>query len=312
MKISIIIPVYGVESYIEDFLDSLIFQITSEVEVIFINDGTRDKSILILKEYIEKKASSDLNIIILEQENQGQSAARNYGISVSSGKYVTFLDPDDLVSEKYIDYIFKSILSDADLIQFNAYVLKTGKNIPFKSRDLVLVENNDFLIVNEKELVDIFNKKMWFSWLRVVKKDFLDADFYPKGVNYQDMMAFPQLYKKVKNIKNLNEKLVYYRIHETSSVNGFKPKLITSADYGINLYSEKKDFLDNIIYKQFIDLRMKLLLQSSSFLSSLTWYYFFIFRNSKSLYYKSLIFALRTYIKFAIIYIYMIFKKVFL
>src|SRR5690606_27474731 len=108
MKLSIIIPVYGVEKYILEFAQSLIFQLNNEVELIIINDGTKDRSIAILKEYVATQFL-DKNIIWLEQENQGQSIARNYGISIANGDYITFLDPDDLVFEEYVSQILNAI-----------------------------------------------------------------------------------------------------------------------------------------------------------------------------------------------------------
>ena len=91
-KISIIIPVYNVENYIKQALDSVVNQTFKDIEIICINDCTPDKSFEIVKEY----AKNDDRFVLIEQEtNQGQGVARNIGIEKASGEYIMFLDPDD-------------------------------------------------------------------------------------------------------------------------------------------------------------------------------------------------------------------------
>ena len=90
-KISVIIPVYNAEKYLRVCLDSVVNQTLEDIEIICVNDGSTDKSSNILKEYAEK----DGRIIILTQKNQGAAIARNKGISVAKGEYLSLLDCDD-------------------------------------------------------------------------------------------------------------------------------------------------------------------------------------------------------------------------
>lgn len=311
MKLSIIVPVYGVEDFVLDFAESLFPQLDENVELIVVDDGTKDNSILMLKEYYNKNNYKRFKLIWLEQENQGQSIARNYGISKSSGDYITFLDPDDLVSCNYINQIMSGIEFSPDLIQFNCEVFFSSGSLKNKINEINLVNDNLSFILNKDKIIEIYSKKAWFSWLRVVKRKFIDSDFFPKNVNYQDMMAFPKLYKKIKSIKNINENLVLYRVHSNSSVNSFKPKLLTSADFGLQLYEKIQDSLDVIIYKQFLTLRMDLTMSSKGLKYALIWYYKHIYSCKSSLYYKS-ISNLNFYImKFIAIFCYRIFKNIF-
>ena len=311
MKLSIIVRVYGVENFVLDFAESLFPQLNENVELIIVDDGAKDNSILILKEYYNKNNYTRFNLIWLEQENQGQSVARNYGISKSTGDYITFLDPDDLVSCNYINQIISAIKVSPDLIQFNCEVFVSSGSEKNKINEIKLVNDNLSFILNEDKIIEIYSKKAWFSWLRVVKRQFIDSDFFPKNVNYQDMMAFPKLYKKVKNIKNIDENLVLYRVHSNSSVNSFKPKLLTSADFGLELYEKIEDSLDIIIYKQFLTLRMDLTMSSKGLKSALIWYYKHIYSCKNSLYYKN-ISNLNFYItKFTAIFCYRTFKNIF-
>ena len=91
IKVSVIIPVYNVEKYLRECLESVINQTLKDIEIICINDGSTDKSYEILKEY----AKLDHRIRILNQSNMGQSAARNRGLEIAKGKYVYFMDSDD-------------------------------------------------------------------------------------------------------------------------------------------------------------------------------------------------------------------------
>lgn len=95
-KISVIIPVYNVEKYLRECLDSVISQTLEEIEIVCVNDGSRDGSRDILSEY-EKK---DARIVVVDKENGGQSAARNLGLSISKGKYIYFLDSDDFLNSR--------------------------------------------------------------------------------------------------------------------------------------------------------------------------------------------------------------------
>ena len=93
-KVSVVLPVYNVENYLKECLDSLVEQTYKDIEIICVDDGSSDSSLKILKEY----AVIDNRIIVLEQKNQGAAVARNFGLSVATGEYVSFLDSDDVFS----------------------------------------------------------------------------------------------------------------------------------------------------------------------------------------------------------------------
>lgn len=118
-KLSIIVPVYGVEDYIIEFLESIVPQLQDSTELIIVNDGTKDHSMIKCREYLGTDFS---NVVLLEQRNQGQSVARNYGMKVAKGQYIGFLDPDDYVGDNYIVKILSVIENnnDVDIIDFKA------------------------------------------------------------------------------------------------------------------------------------------------------------------------------------------------
>lgn len=102
MKVSVIVPIYNVESYIEECLISLINQKFDDYEIVLVNDGTKDDSIKVVKKYIEKYE----NIRLLNKENGGLSSARNYGLKYAKGEYICFVDSDDLVNENYLSNLY--------------------------------------------------------------------------------------------------------------------------------------------------------------------------------------------------------------
>lgn len=114
-KISVIIPVYNTEKYIEKCLESLAKQEMQDFEVIVVNDGSTDNSENVIKNYMQ---SSKLNIKYLEKENGGLASARNYGVEKASGKYISFLDSDDYLDKNLFSELEKYIDKDIDLIKF--------------------------------------------------------------------------------------------------------------------------------------------------------------------------------------------------
>ena len=106
--LSVIIPVYGVEQYIAECLDSVIAQTYKNLEIIVINDGTKDKSAEIAKEYAQK----DSRIKVYDFENGGLSVARNRGVSLAKGDYIAFLDSDDWIAHNMYEVLLEQILSN--------------------------------------------------------------------------------------------------------------------------------------------------------------------------------------------------------
>ena len=117
-KITVIVPVYNVENYLNKCLDSLINQTYKNLEIIVINDGSIDNSGEICQEYAQK----DNRIVYIEKENGGQSEARNMGLDRMTGSYVAFVDSDDWVELDYVEILYKKITEyQADIAVGNYY-----------------------------------------------------------------------------------------------------------------------------------------------------------------------------------------------
>lgn len=113
IKVSVIVPVYNVEKYLKEAMDCIINQTLKEIEIICVDDGSTDSSLDILNKYADK----DNRIIILEQENQGAGVARNTGLDIARGEYLSFLDPDDFFELTLLEEFYeKAISCDADIV----------------------------------------------------------------------------------------------------------------------------------------------------------------------------------------------------
>lgn len=120
--LSIVIPVYNAEKYVDRLLNDFVKQSLEKVEIILIDDGSKDNSLGICNKYAKMSES----VVVFHQENQGASAARNKGIALAKGQYIVFVDSDDSVSGDYVENICSVCEQEqADLIQFDAYIKKS-------------------------------------------------------------------------------------------------------------------------------------------------------------------------------------------
>lgn len=161
-KFSIIIPIYNVEKFLQDCLNSIQSQTLKDFEVICINDGSTDNSLEILQDY----ASKDSRFIIISQENQGPGIARNTGINLAKGEYIVFVDPDDFIDINSLQILYENFQkSGVKVIQFDFQCCR---------------ENGKFdrYRIFKKQLKNIYHYKIKdneiFSWHNIPKKDLQD------------------------------------------------------------------------------------------------------------------------------------------
>ncbi|PSW28737.1 hypothetical protein C9J19_09650, partial [Photobacterium phosphoreum] len=212
MKLSIIIPVYNVECFIRDCLDSIKDQIVNDVEVIIINDGSIDNSSNIIKneynDFLNKK-----NVSYIESKNEGIAKTRNKGITLASGEYIAFLDSDDVVTGNYIKAILDAIKLNCDLIhiKLNRFI----KKLEINKSELFNIINVDFNKEKEKQ----FKECAWFVCGRIYKKDILTNNFFPDDIYYEDFQSVSLVYLTPRTICEINNVIYYYRINTNSITN---------------------------------------------------------------------------------------------
>ena len=206
--LSIIVPIYNVEKYISYFLDSLLFQIQKDIEVVFINDGSTDSSLEILNKKVNDYKNE--NLIVYNQENKGVSEARNSGLLISKGEYVTFVDPDDTVSDDYIETIMGDIITGKDIYIYNARRMKEDGEL----QEIIHVhsDGND----SNKSIFSEFKNGYWFLWSRVFKKKLFNQMSFPEGQRYEDLILVPKLTIKANSNEYRNKSIVNYRSSSNS------------------------------------------------------------------------------------------------
>lgn len=253
--LSLIIPVYGVEIYIKEFLFSLIDQLNQEVELIVVDDGCLDNSIEIMKSVISKYPQDIQDcFIFLKQENQGQSAARNYGLTQAKGDFVGFLDPDDIVYPSYIDTLTKQMKQhpEVDVFHINAIEIDEKSN---KQKKLVLVDADDLIENNSTYMFQLVKKDLWQPWFRFFNKKLISDLKFTPGLLFEDKFLFAELYSKsIKHVANIEKVLVGYRVHNNSSFNHPKnlDRLLTSAYDGIVKYSSSEQYEMKLVYVSYL------------------------------------------------------------
>ncbi len=227
-KISIIIPVYKVEKYLSKCLDSIINQTYKNLEIILIDDGSPDECPKICDDYAKK----DDRIKVLHLKNGGVSNARNKGLEVASGDFVTFVDSDDHICETmYEKLLSKQQETDADLVfaRFKYEDEITGEIINVnetsmkdfcETRDIVYFYNHTTNNTKVGDNIVINNNVMCNIWRCLFKKTAISNVRFTKGITFMEDVVFLSdiLKNKDKKLAFVDEYLYYYLIRSTSAV----------------------------------------------------------------------------------------------
>ena len=240
VKLSIIVPVYNVEKYIEKCLDSLVNQtISNGYEIIIVNDGSTDNSLDICEKY-----KNDKKIKIYTKENGGLSSARNYGIDKAKGEYIAFVDSDDWVVENYVETILSKLKDDYDVISFNIININDG----WKDGTVRHIYNDFDKMSKEDIIKESLNPS--FAWARVYKSDVIKKYKFPtENYWYEDMATTPIILSYVNKIGHIDDAIYYYRQRSGSITSTYMNKkslgFIKAVENSLNKINQeyRKEFL---------------------------------------------------------------------
>lgn len=216
-SVSVIIPVYNTEEYIEQCLDSVISQTLSDIEIICVLDGPSDQSGLIAKRYAEQ----DSRIVIIEQANTGLSAARNAGLKRATGKYISFIDSDDWVSPEFIEKLYESArATGADMAICNFYYYR---NCPIPGCPIPDGIHDPRSICRELILDKVIKN---YAWNKLISKEIFDKYniLFPVGLLFEDIAIMCQIAYRSSKVSVINEYLYFYRSRPDSIMNTYNPK----------------------------------------------------------------------------------------
>lgn len=244
LKISVIIPIYNVEDYLEECIDSVIEQSYKNLEIILINDGSKDNSGMICDAY----ALNDKRIKVIHKENGGLSDARNNGVKAATGDYIMFLDSDDYWDGKDV---ISNIVNN--LNQTKADILVFGYKKYFEEDNFFI----DASSIGDREKITGQSKKNAFSYLmqqnlyissacsKIIKRKLLDNLYFEKGATSEDIEWSARLAIKAEKFDYYNENFYIYRqrsgsITKTMTIDNIK-RLQKNIDLCIKYGEEIKD-----------------------------------------------------------------------
>lgn len=211
IKVSIIVPVYNAEQYLEKCLDSLVNQTLKDIEIILINDGSPDNSEVIIKKYLKIYN----NIKYIKKDNGGVSSARNEGLKHVQGEYIGFVDSDDYVKIDMFEKMYNKIIKDkSDIIICDMVYELNGK-------DISDTNFKDFGILNKNEAMLMYLDNSYFRAHpvnKIYKKELFTGITFPEGEVFEDPATFYKLLHKSNKISFINEKLYFYSQENSESI----------------------------------------------------------------------------------------------
>ncbi|MDA3042879.1 MULTISPECIES: glycosyltransferase [unclassified Campylobacter] len=222
LLISVIIPVYNVENFLHDCLNSVISQTYTNLEIILVDDGSTDKSGEICDEF----ATQDNRIKVIHKQNGGLSSARNAGLDIARGRYVSFVDSDDIIDQDFIKILF-------DLVnKYNTAIAMCGyKNFTKKEQIEEILQSNLKISKDEKlNQESIFeknlNRDLFFGigiWKALYSKEIWANLRFPMGKIYEDVAIWFDIFNYSPTAVTYKN-LYFYRVREGSIVNSFSKK----------------------------------------------------------------------------------------
>ena len=242
-EISIIVPVYQVEKYIRQCIDSILVQTFTDFELILVDDGSKDNSGKICDEYAEK----DKRIRVIHKENGGLSDARNKGLDNAAGKYFMFVDGDDYIAPNMAECLYKKISeAKADIAACNyRYIFEDGKK-DFSTENKAEVINANEIFYNRK---NERNYGFWtVAWNKLYKREKFKSLRFRFGKYHEDEFWANDIYQMDIKAVTVSESLYYYR-QRVNSIMGNKNirkcfDIIEAFEERINVYLKEEKYSD--------------------------------------------------------------------
>ena len=210
--ISVIIPVYNVSNYIKRCIDSVINQTYNNLEIILIDDGSLDDCPKICDEYAKK----DKRIKVIHQSNKGLSDARNKGLEIATGDYLTFVDSDDFIANNMYEILLNNLKKYKADLSISKYCYYKENNVPEFSTSLnsIVYKKEEAL----KILLDSFDKTITnHVWNKLYKRNFFKDIIFPSGKNHEDIAVQYKIISRSKKIV-VNDSVLYAYVTRSESI----------------------------------------------------------------------------------------------
>lgn len=242
--ISIIVPVYNSEKYIEQCITSVLNQCYKKIELILIDDGSTDLSGQICDTYAKK----DKRVVVIHQTNQGVSKARNKGVEVSKGNWIMFVDSDDWIDSQLLSKVGKYLSGEYDIVFFGyreTFVNQTVNKAVGSKNSVLLADELNLLIlknINKNFKLDrsLEGIKVSVPWGKVIKKELLtknDIHFIP-DLYGEDMVYNLYCFKYASKAFFISEAMYNYRQRQVSLYNGYRENIEKDLEYQFDQIQE--------------------------------------------------------------------------
>lgn len=245
-KVSLIIPVYNAEKFLDESIGSVLNQTLEDIELVCVNDGSNDNSLEMLKNFARK----DSRVKIINQQNGGCGAARNKALDNANGQYIYFFDPDDYMSPYTLEELYNNAISnDSDFVIFKIASFYDGQPINYSSpgfefeRIFKDVDFNNFTF-SYKDVKRYVLLSSFAPWTKFYKKEFLDKydDFrFHTNVAFDDVPFHVQSMLRASKISYVPQFFYYYRLSNPNSVNN----TASNAPDILKIINFVEDFLKN-------------------------------------------------------------------
>ena len=237
-KVSVVVPVYNVEKYLTECLDSIINQTLEDIEIICVNDGSTDSSLEILNNYAQK----DKRIIVINKANSGYGNTMNIGINASTGEYIGIIESDDFADKNMFEDLYKTAKeNDADIVKSDWYHY-WSKN-KFSRKNNRISPAKAFKLTNSKQDKSLLRIDP-SVWSAIYKKDFLNKYnirfLETPGASYQDLAFSFKVFALAERVILTDKAYLYYRQDNMNSSVKSKTKVYCVCDE----YNEIDRFLD--------------------------------------------------------------------
>lgn len=261
--ISVIVPVYKVEPYLNRCIDSLLSQTYERLEIILVNDGSPDSCPQICDEYAKK----DSRIKVIHKENGGLSSARNTGIEIALGRYISFLDSDDWVDKEYIATLYKLLLDTDSDISACDFLRTATESVPAPEKGVVYQFSN---IEALYQFTSEFYVQMVVTWGKLYKIELFDHIRFPLGRLHEDEFTTYKLIYEAKKLVLTTSKLLYYWQREDSimrsgfdlaqrldALDSYEERSAFFQFVGLNELSNKTDVMEFDLCLSYLDETME-------------------------------------------------------
>ena len=235
--VSLIIPVYNQKAFLKRCLDSVLAQTYQNLEIIIIDDGSTDGSDVICNNY----ANIDIRIQLIHKENGGVSSARNIGLELAKGDYVTFLDSDDYLVKNYIkDSVFLCERYDADISILNMVLVNENEN-----KEFLDVDKNDIKIMNaQTSIEEMLYQKIYTCCVagKLYKHEVIENIHFPVGKVSEDLAVCYLILDQADKVVYSNKIGYYYRQQSSSIMHNFNSARMDALKWAkeIECFCEKK------------------------------------------------------------------------